>query len=286
MSKKHVEKKPAAAQADAARSEAAWRALEREIEAIAAGSIVPRRAPVLQLVSEAMRIAEDIGRPEVRARFARLPADEFDVRHVDRLGLAALALFWANGQFLSVTSKTTVAKLPTDLAERATERKKRMFTVLEYHCAHIPAVVAELDDIRAGTGYADLSNDLMRLASLYRDHHDEIAGDTRHYRAGDEAGARADAEEITRLLRASQTSAEREWSGRVARAWTLLWTTYEQEIRPAAQFLFRRDPDVGNRFPSLLGAVRVHGISGDAKAAEGEEKQDGGKDGEGEKPKG
>jgi hypothetical protein len=144
--------------------------------------------------------------------------------------------------------------------------------VLEYHCGHLPSVVAELDAIRTGTGHADTADDLMRLAHLYRTHSAELRHDTRHYLPDDEARARANAEEITRLLRANETSIEARWRGRVARAWTLLWSTYEEHVRPAGRFLFRLEPDVADRFPTLNVALRTsreRGEHGDSASSSG-----------------
>jgi hypothetical protein len=58
-------------------------------------------------------------------------------------------------------------------------------------------------------------------------------------------------------LRAAVDGTAAMWTDQVARMWTLLQTSYEREVRPAARFLFRGDPGTDVRFPSLIGATRV-----------------------------
>ena len=120
-------------------------------------------------INRAAIVAASVGRlvkrPAVRARFAALPAAEFDIDHVDRLESAALATWHASVNLRTATVHSSAAQVPEDVADEVTEVKQRMMRVLTYYLAEDSEVASELSDIRAGTGHIDSAVDLVRIGS-------------------------------------------------------------------------------------------------------------------------
>mgnify|MGYP000550098582 CR=1 FL=1 len=56
-------------------------------------------------------------------------------------------------------------RLPLDLIDQATELRQLMLTVCEYHFRDDLRLGRQLSDIRAGSGYLDLAEDLQRLVT-------------------------------------------------------------------------------------------------------------------------
>jgi hypothetical protein len=189
-----------------------------------------------------------VQQPEVLARFAALPAGEFDVQHVIRLEQIALATWYA---LLSLRSASVTAgiKIPESVVNDGTALKHLMLKVLDYNLGHDEGVAAELLDIREGTGYVDLANDLLRLAALYQHHAQALATDVRHYKAADGDLAGRTAQAIHQVLGDGRNVSARNWSNYLARAWSLLVITYG-EVSAAGRWLFRHE-DGEARFPSL-----------------------------------
>jgi hypothetical protein len=189
-----------------------------------------------------------VQQPEVLARFASLPAGEFDIQHVHRLETAALATWYAS-LMLRSASVTAGVKIPESVVVEATALKHMMLKVLEYNLGHDANLNTELADIRQGTGYMDLASDLMRLATLYRAHAADLATDVRHYQADSAETAGRFAQAIHQVLGDGRDTSARYWSNYMPRAWSLLVTTYE-EVAAAGRWLFRHENGEA-RFPSL-----------------------------------
>lgn len=203
-------------------------------------------------------VAAAVGRmvtqPEMRAVFATLPADRFDIAHVDRLEPISLATWHALLCLRNAVALTTGAKIPEDVVASATSLKQLMLKVLDYYVGHMSEVDKLLGDIRGGTGYMDLAYDLARLRELYVTHAPTLAVDTVRYRAtdADEAGRLSGA--IHQVLGDGRHSDAQHWTDYVARAWSLLVITYE-EVSAAGIWLFRHENGEA-LFPSLYAIGR------------------------------
>jgi len=114
-------------------------------------------------------------------------------------------------------------------------------------------VSRELADIRLGAGYLDLANDLSRLATLYATHRSELAADQRHYETRDAERAASFAKKIRDEYRAA-ASRSGEYTELRPRAFSELSRLYN-EVRAAAEFLFRNEPAVLDEFPPLRAAA-------------------------------
>lgn len=225
-------------------------------------------------VDKATITAASIGRmvkqPEVHARFTALPATDFDIGHVDRLEAAALATWHTIIKLRSAEVQSSGAKLPEDTLAEATEVKQRMMRVLTYHLGDDDEVAAELADIRAGAGYVDLANDLMRLAALYEQHAEALAADTRHYHAEDSIAAKRLAHTMVQVLGDGRYDDAAYWTEYHARAWTLLVNTYD-EVSSTGRWLYRLAGGE-HRFPSLytVGRRRRRSPGEDTEPGDGE----------------
>jgi hypothetical protein len=189
-----------------------------------------------------------VQQPAVLARFASLPAAEFDIQHVLRLEPAALAT-WHASLMLRSASATAGVKIPESVMAQATALKNLMLKVLDYNLGHDANLITDLTDIREGTGYIDLASDLARLGSHYRARAAELATDVRHYRAEDAEAAGRMAQAIHQVLGDGRDASARYWSNYLPRAWSFLVTTYD-EVAAAGRWLFRHDNGEA-RFPSL-----------------------------------
>lgn len=207
---------------------------------------------------KAIVVAGAVGRavrqPEVRAEFARLPAECFDIAHVDRLEMIAQAACYAYMQRLDAEALHTGVTLPAPMVAEATAVKQRMLKVLEYNLDRLDEVTLRLADIRPRRGYLDLPHVLLRLAVMYQEHAGALAADVRRYRADDAVTAGRLALEIEQVLGDGLPSEARTWAEHLGRAWTLLVVTYD-EVSATGRWLFRRRNGKA-RFPSLYTAGR------------------------------
>lgn len=203
----------------------------------------------------ALGIARELSAPAMRARFELLPMELFDVAALDDLEAAALAAWYAATSLLSANAQGTEAKLPVDLVDDATTLKTRMLKVGEYHFDPVTPTGREIANIRVGTGYRDLAQDLVRLAKIYRAEKKQLEHDKAHYR-GEDAG-RADelSHRILTELSASRSAEQALWTERVQRAWTLLLGLYG-EVTTTAAWLRRKEGGAA-AYPSLVTAGRA-----------------------------
>lgn len=172
---------------------------------------------------KAIIVAATVGRavrtPEVRAEFARLPAECFDIAHVDRLETIAQATWYAYANLQHVEPLHTRAKLPPTLLAEATAVKQRMLKVLAYNLDHLDDVNLRLADIRARRAHLDLAYSLRRLAAMYQEHAGALAADGRRYRADDAAAAGRLALDIQQVLGDGMPSEARTWAA-PGRCWS------------------------------------------------------------------
>lgn len=109
----------------------------------------------------------------------------------------AVVLLWNNTQVRdTAAAQADDRQIPIALLTEAADSRALLLKVLDYHLGDDAAVVAELADIRKGSGHLDLASDLQRLAKLARSQAAELAGD--RYLPAD-AAAQADAL-ATRIL--------------------------------------------------------------------------------------
>lgn len=231
--------------------EAAFLRLRARLGKLAAERIVQPRAGVREaasfVLSDTLRRLRDAG---LRARFAALPAAEFDHSALADLGPAAEAVLWTQTELATAEAGSAGARLSVALVTQATALRNQMLEVCAYHFREAPALHAQVEDIRSGHGYLDLAQDLQRLAALYRAQAALLKQDLRFYRAGDAAEALALATRITSELRPQGPQAARDAAWR---AWTLLTDLYA-EVARGAHFLLREAGQVA--FPSLHAVSR------------------------------
>jgi hypothetical protein len=209
-------------------------------------------------MDKAVIVAASVGRmvkqPDVLTEFAALPAHRFDVQHALRLESAALATWHAMLQSRNAAAVTSGVKIPDDVMAQATELKHTMLKVLDYYLGHMPDMFKVLGSIREGIGYVDLASDLVRLSELYQAHAASLAVDTVRYKATDSETAGRLAQAIHQVLGDGRHSDARYWSDYLARAWSLLVTTYD-EVSVTGRWLYRHS-DGETRFPSLYAVGR------------------------------
>jgi hypothetical protein len=205
-----------------------------------------------------------VKQPEMRAKFAGLPAGDFDQQHADLLETVALAAWHVTVSLESASAQSSGARISEADITEGTKLKKRMSKVAEYHLGHVDEVSTELAAIREGTGYPDLASDLVRLAALYQRHAGELGADTRHYRAADRDRAGRLGHAIHQVLGDGRATDADYWSDYLVRAWALLVFTYG-EVSAAGRWLYRHE-DGEKRFPSLytVGRRRRGQAGGDA----------------------
>jgi hypothetical protein len=201
----------------------------------------------------ALGVADFCTDPQVRRLFELLPEKLFDIEHLNRLPDLGWCAWHAQNEFLTALSTSTKAKVPIDLVERSSERRNRMFRVVDYYLGNDPVDGPEVASIRAGTGYKDTANDLVRLAKLYTLREARIRRDTENYLDTDAADARSDSTEIMRHLNTTGSEAAR-WADTKLRAWTLLRICYD-EVAASGRYIFRHDSRQ-EKFPSLFASTR------------------------------
>ncbi|WP_437806579.1 hypothetical protein [Sorangium sp. So ce1078] len=230
-------------------------ALAPALEGLSEAELVTVRMDVEAATYAALGVVGFVSSPDVRARFARLPREEFSISHVDELELACFAALHALAEARAAGALTTDARLPVELLTEAMEVEGRMQALCEYQLGDDPAIKPELDRLRPGTGHRDLANDLLGYARIYELRADVVKADRKLYRAGDAARARELAGMMIQRLSTALTPKAREAYDRYVRLWTLLCQRYD-EVRAAALWLWRKNARVQERFPSLFAAGR------------------------------
>jgi hypothetical protein len=195
-----------------------------------------------QAVLFAASVGRMVRRPEVRARFARLPAEEFDIAHADRLESVALAVWYTCTSLLNAQAQSSSRRIPAALHAQAAAVKQRMHEVLTYHLDPSSEEAAPLAAMGPGPGssYLRLAESLLWLAELYERHAERLAADPVRYRAEDCELAGRLGHAIHHCLGEPTRPAVTTWTGHRARAWSLLVATYE-EVRATGRWLFRHE---------------------------------------------
>jgi hypothetical protein len=239
---------PSAAEPASKPSDAsALQKLEPRLRAIPQERLTPPKVDAKLAALAALGVADRLAPQEVRARFARLPREEFDPAHLEDLRTAAWALWHAREALDAAVAQSTAQQLPAALVERGTGLKDRMVRVLSYYFAE--ELKKPLQQMQRRKGNAELPADLSRLAGLYRERKATLEGDKMHYRAGDADEADGIAAEAAQLAAARRGEAGARAGEQVARAFALLIEIYD-EVRAAGLYLFRREA-AGELFPQL-----------------------------------
>lgn len=236
-------------------AKAAFEKLRPRIEALPASAIQNTNTSVDAAAIFAYGVADELNQSAMHKRFETLPATEFNIQNLHDLGPAALAAWHAATELLSANAQSTEAKLPVELASEAIDKRTQMLKVCDYHFEPDSPVGREVADIRIGTGYRDLAQDMSRLSKLYRANHAMLKADGVHYRAADAKKADELSARILKELSASRTNSQNEWTELTARAWTLLNTLYIDVTATAAWM--RRAEGGATLYPSLVAAGRT-----------------------------
>jgi len=195
--------------------------------------------------------------PGPAARWAALPADQFDSTHIAALRVFGVASRAVIAALASSDDQESRAKLPLALVQTASAHKARVMRYLEYHLDDQPVAKRELDGIRAGVGYLDLESDLRRMAVLVKAHEPLLASD-RNYLPADGAECVKVADLIAAEL-ATTTTSPSAW---VDRLWSAIRRVYAEEVRPTAEWIFRKTPSELAFYPSIyVGFGRPRGAT-------------------------
>jgi hypothetical protein len=187
-------------------------------------------------------------------------------KYIEKDLVAALEIACEAAQHVvveSVKEEAVATRVKVDVAviARGNDVRKRMLKCLSYNLEGNEAAEKELADIRRGTGYLDHARDLVRLAAMYKAHAALLVSDKKNYVAADHNDAIALAEQIRDQYRASQSSAN-VFVGLRAKAFSEIQRLYN-EVRAAAEFIFRGKSDVLAEFEALRTAMAaVKGRSG------------------------
>lgn len=233
-------------------AQAGYEALKQRIDAVPDADLSRIRSPLLPMLAVVTSVARFVQTPAERAKFAALPG--FDLRSVDELHLLSAAYWYVHVQQRAARAGQTGVVVDPELISVATELRRRMLRLLDYHLSGLPLVQRELDAIRQGRGYEDLASDLVRLADLHGTYDSELNHDLRNYETTDVADARSYAMRIVSEVTAPRDSAS-QWAQTLSRCAALLDAAY-REISDAAGWLYRNDPVAADRFPSLHGIGR------------------------------
>ncbi len=233
----------------------ALQGLTTQLDTLTEADLVTLKLDVEAATYAALGVAGFIADPGIHARFARLPAAELDIAHVDGLGATCFAMLYALGEARAACALVTESKVSPEIQAESVEVEKRMQAVCEYQLSDDPEIKPELDRLRPGMGNRDTANDLLGYARIYDLRPDVVKADTKNYRRDDAAKARDLAGKIIQALSTAMTPRARVAHERYARVWTLLDRGYN-EVRFAGLWLLRNDPQAEQRFPSLFSAGR------------------------------
>ncbi len=126
-------------------AEAAYKAVEPRLAALAASDIVRVNVDVQVAASAALGVALMITDPAILKRFKNLAkSGEFNAACVEDLALVARATFYARHMALRSEGTRSLAQLPLLLADRATSLRGKMAKTSEYNLSDNPKEAAEL----------------------------------------------------------------------------------------------------------------------------------------------
>ena len=247
-------------EADAQRNQQAFETLRGELARITSAQYANTRGVSVEKAAiPLLQIGIMVKQDEPRARFASLPEAEFDMQRVLQLEDSSRCLLHVIPMYKTAAATSSEVKLPMELVNEATAHRAKVIKLVKYHFGDHPTHGAELASIISGIGYPDLAMDHLRLANLHEN--DEvrpvIALDP-YFHAEDSLKSRTLANRIYEEIRTQSTSREQEATRLFYSAWTVVNEDYE-EIRAGAEFLFRREPAVLQKFPPIQSLGRKPG---------------------------
>ncbi|HCF59337.1 MAG TPA: hypothetical protein DFS52_15260 [Myxococcales bacterium] len=216
---------------------AAFEMLLPRYRAVLAHMLLPVRVDVLRAALFALGVAQKVNEPQRRVLFAKLPSDLFDITLLDLLEPAARGAMYARAEVATAEALASEAKLPAATVQEALQVRERMLRVAGYHLSDDEEISKLIANIRAGTGYTDLAEDLWRLSQLYRDHAALLSRDPSHYNAADPDTAERIAKTIQDELGIGGVPKRNDQRDILERAWTVLLTTYESIAKPGRWLL-------------------------------------------------
>src|SRR6266850_3387702 len=152
-----------AAPLDAPAASAALARLQKRLDEIPADRLIAPRADAKLAALAALSVADKLVEPDIRARFARLPKEELDPKHLDDLRDAAWATWQAKSQLDAALAAPGESLLGPEAVEAALQLKERMVRVLRYYFAGDAAVEKLLAPMGRRKTHADLPADLAKL---------------------------------------------------------------------------------------------------------------------------
>jgi hypothetical protein len=231
---------------------AAYESLEEAIKGAPQGG--GRGLNLKEAAVKVSRLYKEVMKPDVTALMAELPDSDklFRKSQVPLLPLIASATSYVSAMVKNAKALTTEvkARLPKALVDDAMGLKRQMLSVSEYNLGHLPDVARILEDVRAGSGYIDLADDLNRLGLLYLEHASLLERDQSKYDPADAERAFSLDAQIVEHLDADRQGDAAFWSGQAQRLAALLRVTYE-DVALTARWLLRGQ-GVDDRFPSLF----------------------------------
>ena len=244
---------------DPALASASFDKLRALFAALPPDALLPVRADVRPLLISAFATSQAARETALAARLAKLPAEELSANSAQLLDDAGWALWHARSQLERAMTPAESTPLPGELTERANVLRERMLRVLRYWFeddAELGKTLAAL--ARKKLAANELGPDLLRLAGLYRERHETLKADARHYKIEDAPDAESTAAAISAQLNAASADGVRIWTEQLSRAQALL-TALHADLRAAALYLLRKDPTAPERFPELNARVATRG---------------------------
>lgn len=236
-------------------NEAAFVQTEQDRNSLDPALVSPPRGLVPERAANfGIDLGTKVGSPEWRTRFALLPEKVFDPHLLDLLLPAARAVVWSRAALSDRLATERAARLPADLAQEAAALREAMLKLAAYHLSDDAKAGPIIADIRRGTGYEDLAQDLERVARLFGDYQGVLSKDP-YYDTTAPSRARDLAGRIRKELGAGASATLDEASDAAARAWTLFQMTYD-EVAAAGRFLWRKERGE-ELFPSLFQVARA-----------------------------
>ncbi|HEU4406909.1 MAG TPA: hypothetical protein VFS43_16700 [Polyangiaceae bacterium] len=237
----------------------AYESCRGEFEALALADLLVVRTDLQKMAMTVLTLVGRDSAPERRAVFERYAAQgNYDLTLFDRLPTLSLAAWYVRRKQQQALFGASGAAVSKEEVALAYEVRGRMLGVLQHWHGDRHDVAVDLAQVREGSGYQDLANDLDSLAEMYRrdDLRPLLEHDVKHYRA-------SDADEALRLAAILATSLGIGGEGEAARltglarrAATLLVRGYEAHAR-CGRFFFGETEDVAETYPSLFAAVRA-----------------------------
>ncbi|MCU0686566.1 MAG: hypothetical protein MUF34_30690 [Polyangiaceae bacterium] len=230
-----------------------------ELDALAPGELIVMRSDLQKMAVTVLILVGRDSVPGRRAVFERYAAQgDYDLMLFDRLPTLSLAAWYVRRQQLRALYAASGAAISPEELTLAYEVRARMLGVLQHWHGDRHDIAVDLAQVRQGSGYQDLANDLNTLAEMYLrdDLQPLLAHDVKHYRAGDVDEAFRLAAIIAISLGIADKGEAARLTDLARRVATLLVRGYEAHAR-GGRFFFGLTEDVAVTYPSLFAAVRA-----------------------------